>query len=414
METVNEACSGGFVRVDLILLMRFVDEGNKAFGLFEATARGYPPAGVFSPTSDADLRPAIYAPESTFSESSSSAIAALFPEDVDPLLADRLAGRAFPQAPAGFLRGDDILVADYTAGPSGSAADFEAAFLSGILAQVARRKGPLLLLADGSGPDGAALSEAIAGLRDLSLALLYPAGQAACGLQGPRLVREGGQTSLIAVHGDRAEVDRLIRAASGGAIAEMSVVAAGPANPARVAARIVSLASSFASLRKGVAGDFFMGIRGGEGFGLAACLWAWKLGLPLTGIILSVGEKGVLGIDPAGRRMVERFDTEYPGVIRSLALLHPVDRESAIHYRDELCALGGPKIDLASAMTLAASESALDAGLRGHARIIVPWGASLVWDEGLSGSELGATLRDARVDAEINPDLDELTRALTV
>jgi hypothetical protein len=401
--------------------MRFVDEGNEALGLFEAAARGYPASGVFSPTSDADLRPAIYAPESTFRESSSSAIAALFPEDVDPLLADRLAARAFPQAPAGFLRGDDILVADYTAGPSGSAADSEAAFLAGILAQVARRKGPLLLLADGSGPDGAALSEAIVGLRDLSLALLYPAGQAACGLRGPRLAREGGQTSLIAVHGDRAAVDRLIRAAvgdaageaSGGAIAGMSVVAAGPANPARVAARIVGLASSFASLRKGVAGDFFIGVRGGEGFGLAACLWAWKLGLPLTGIILSVGDKGVLGIDPAGRRMVERFDAEYPGVIRSLALLHHVDRESAFRYRDELCALGGPKIDLASAMTLAASENALDAGLRGHARIIVPWGASLVWDEGLSGSELGAALRDARVDAEISPSLDELTSALT-
>ena len=111
--------------------------------------------------------------------------------------------------------------------------------------------------------------------------------------------------------------------------------------------------------------------------------------------------------------MVERFDAEYPGVIRSLALLHPVDREAAIRYRDELCTTGGPKIDLASAMTLAASESALDAGLRGHARIIVPWGASLAWDEGLSGSELGAALRDARVDAEIDPDLDELARALT-
>jgi len=329
------------------------------------------------------------------------------------MMADRLAARAFPHPPVGFERGDDILVADYTDGPSGSAADSEAAFLVGILAQIARHKGPLLLLADGSGPDGAALSEAIAGLRDLSLALLYPAGQAACGLRGPRLCREGGQTSLIAVRGDRAAVDRLIRAAGGSLIADMSVVAAGPANPARIAARVVSLASSFASLRKGVAGDFFIGVRGGEGFGLAACLWAWKYGLPLTGIILSVGEKSVLGIDPAGRRMVERFDTEYPGVIRSLALLHPIGHEAALRCRDELCAAGGPKIDLASAMTLAASESALDAGLRGHARIIVPWGASLAWDEGLSGSELGAALRDARVDAEIDPDLNELTRALT-
>jgi threonine synthase len=395
--------------------MRFIDENDGILGLLDATARGYPArAGFFSPVGDADLRPAVYAPDSAYGDAASSAIASLFPEDIDPLMSQRLAARAFSQAPACREDGEGILVADYTSGPSASAADLEAAFLAGILASVARRSGPRMLLANGAGPEGAALSEAIAGLRDLRLALLYPEGQSASGVKSQRLAREGGQVSLVAVRGDRAAVDRLIREAAGKSLAGMVATAAGPANPARFGARIVALAATFAILRKGTAGDLFMGIRGGDGLGLAACLWAWRLGLPITGIVLSVSEKGVLGLEPSGRRLVERFDADRPGVIRSLALLQSVDREEALASRAALAAEGGPRLDLASAMTLVAAERALDAGLRGHARIVVPMGATPAWEK-TNGAAMGEIpgLRDARVDAEIVPSFSELERALT-
>jgi hypothetical protein len=404
--------------------MRFTDENGSLLGLMDAAARGYPPgAGFFWPMGDADLRPAVYAPEAAYPEAASSVIAALFPEDLDPLMAGRLSSRAFPRAPAGFDRDEDILVADYAAGPSASSADPEAAFLAGILGSVARRSGPLLLLADGSGCEGAALSEAIAGMHDLRLALLYPEGQAARGIKGQRLAREGGQVSLVSVRGDRAAVDRLIRSAAGSSLAGMSATAAGPANPARFASRLVLLAATFAGLRKGTAGDLFMGVRAGDGLGLAACLWAWRLGLPISGIVLAVGEKGVLGLDPWGRLLVERFDADRPGVIRSLALLEPVDRDAALAARASLEAEGGPSLDLASAMTLVAAERALAAGLRGHARIVVPRGADPAWDivnpfglDVANASGVGDALpglRDARVDAEIEPSLGELSRALS-
>jgi hypothetical protein len=400
--------------------MRFTDENGGLLGLADAAARGYPAApGFFSPLGDADLRQAVYAPESEFADAASSAIAALFPEDVDPLMSDRLANRAFSLSPACYERGEGILVADYAEGPSASAFDYEAAFLAGILAPVARHAGPLILLADGSGSEGAALSEAVAGIHDLRLALLYPEGRSAGGIKAQRLAREGGQVSLVAVRGDRAAVDRLIREAAGESLAGMGATAAGPANPARFAARIVALAATFAILRKGTAGDLFMGIRGGDGLGLAACLWAWRFGLPLTGIVLSVSEMGVLGLEPSGRSLVKRFDADRPGVIRSLALLQGVDREAALASRAALAAEGGPSLDMASAMTLVAAERALGAGLSGHARIVVPKGADPAWDfvnaPGLDGAPSGGIpgLRDARVDAEISPALAELERALT-
>lgn len=378
----------------------------------EAAARGSPAtAGAFSPTGDGDLRPAVYAPDASYPETVASAMAALFPEEFDPLMAERLAVRAFATAPERYERSEDIVIVDFASGPSGSLADPEAAFLAGILAAVARGSGPRLILADGAGPEGAALSEAIVGVRDLRLALLYPEGQAASGVKSQRLVREGGQVSLVGVRGDGLAVDRLIREAAGKTVAGMGATAGGPANPARFAARIVALASTFSMLRIGVASDFFIGIGGGDGLGFAACLWAWKLGLPLTGIVLSVGENGVLGLDGAGRYLVDRFDAERPGVIRSLALLQPVDREAALLSRAALEREGGPSLDLSSAATLVAAERSLDAGLRGHARIMVPRGADPYWDAARTGPGVG--LRDARVDAEIEPTLAALERALT-
>ncbi len=398
--------------------MRFIDEKGGVSTLMDAAALGYPPVpGAFAPTGDGDLRPAVYAPEAPFAETAAAVLASLFSEDLDPVMAQRLAARAFPLAPPPCGPQGDILVMDYAAGPSGSAADSAAALLAALLAGIARQGGPRLLLADGSGPEGEALSEAIAGIRGLRLALLYPLGQAASGIRGQRLARQGGQTSLIAVRGDRLEVEGLLREAAGKSVAGAAVTVAAPSNPARFAARIVSLAATFSLLRTGITGDLFFGIRGGDSLGFAACLWAWRLGLPLTGIVLSIGEKGVLGNDPSGRNLVHRFDADRPGVIRSLALIQPLEPKAALGSRAAFAAAGGPLLDLSSAMALAAAERSLDTGLRGHARIIVPRGADSCWDEaslsGASPAYPGGGLHDARVDAEIGPSLIELERALT-
>jgi hypothetical protein len=407
--------------------MRFIDDDGEILGLLDAAARGYPSSGgFFAPLGDVDLRPAVYAPESSYSDAASSATAALFAEDLDPFMAGRLAARAFSLAPSGFDAGDGILVVDYRSGRSESSADSEANFLAGILAAIARRSGPLTLIADGSGCEGAALSEAIAGNRELGLTLLYPEGMMASGVKGQRLAREGGQVRLISVRGDRAAVERLVRQAAGRSVGGAGIVAAGPANPARFAARLVALAATFAIFHKGNAGDLFMGVRAGDGLGLAACLWAWRLGLPITGIVLSVSEKGVLGPEPWGRSLVERFDAERPGVIRSLAFMQNADREAAFACGDALVAAGGPRLDLASALSFLAAKRSMEAGLGGHSRIIVPLGADPSWDFVDSGDVedaaasrdykaegLGGGLRDARVDTEIEPSLVELERALT-
>ena len=90
------------------------------------------------------IRPAVYAPDSSYSEAATSAMAALFPEDIDPVLAKRLTQRAFSRPPAIFGGDEDIIVADYRAGPSACAADMETDFLIGLLAHAAQLRAALL------------------------------------------------------------------------------------------------------------------------------------------------------------------------------------------------------------------------------------------------------------------------------
>ena len=95
-----------------------------------------------------------------------------------------------------------------------------------------------------------------------------------------------------------------------------------PSAPARFAARIVGCAAVFAALSKGATGEIYLGLRSGEGIGLSACLWAWRLGIPLTGAIIpidgaggaSAGIDAAFGGDPDGFALASRFEEGRPGL----------------------------------------------------------------------------------------------------
>lgn len=404
--------------------MRFKNGAGAALGLVEAAALGRPEGGggPFLPAGEDDLRPAVYSPESSYSDFAASAISALFPGEVDPMLAHRLADRAFPSPPESFDVDGDLAVIDLCSGASASSADPGAAFLGGILAVEARTRGPRLVLADGSGPEGAALAEAMAGIEGLSLALLYPEGSRAAGIHLSRLEREGGSTRLISVRGGSGEVRSMIAAAAGRRIGGKAITIAGPANPARLVARIIGCAAVFAALSKGATGEIYFGLRSGEGIGLAACLWAWRLGIPLTGAIIpideadgaSAGPDAAFGGDPDGRALASRFEEGRPGLIRSLVRLHEADRDQILAASGRLEAAGAPPLDLAGAAVVAAAEQVLEHGLRGHAKVLVLSERHPSWSgEGASlPRALSGAMLDARPDSEIGLSWRELESAL--
>jgi threonine synthase len=405
--------------------MRFKYQAGQSLGLVEAAALGRPAGGEgpYLPTGEDDLSSLIYAPQSTFSDFAASAVSALFPGDIDPMLALRLAEKAFPSAPNAHPLDDNLTILDLATGPSASSADAGTSFLGGILAAEARASGARIVLADGSGPEGAALAEAMSGIEGLSLALLYPRLSRAAGIRPARLERAGGATRLIAVRGGPGEVRALLAAAAGRRFGDRAVTVAGPSNPARLAARIIGCAAIFASLRKGATGEFYLGLRADDGVGLAACLWAWRLGVPLTGAVLplldasgrSTGAEAAFVADPDGRALASRLEEGRPGLIPSLVRLPVVDDGRILEARELLEKAGGPPADRGSTAAIAAATAVLDQGLRGHAKIIVLSERHPCWSEegGVMPEALRGAMLDARPDEEIDATLEDLEGALT-
>ncbi|HRY54010.1 MAG TPA: hypothetical protein P5142_05245 [Spirochaetia bacterium] len=396
--------------------------GKCALGLALAALRGQagPGRGYF-PVGEADLRPALYAPASSFPDFAAAALTALFPGELDPFLAERLAAAAFSLPPAAFPYGEELLLLDFAGGPSGSTADYGAALLAALLAEEGPGTERLLLSlaprAEAGGAEAAeaaALAEALAGRGGKAggfahrLVILKPRGSKLRGIGPSLLASAGGPVLIIDLEGSREEAAALVGAAAGAELAGRPLTAAGAANPARFAARIVLHAAAFSLASRGSAGEILHAFPPGDGFGLAAALWGWRLGLPESGLLLAEPRGGSAG-PGRGSELVERFGAENPGALRALVRGQAVDREEAAAAAAALAAAGGPELDAGSALALAAAERALEAGLRGQARLVVGREALPSWDAGAASAE---PLPEPPADASIAPGLEELERAL--
>lgn len=389
-----------------------------ARSLFQAAVWGYPGAeGVFALSGEGDLRPAIYSPESTFTETAALILSTLFTEDIDPILAERLAERAFPVAPPVARFEEEILVVDLAGGVTGSSADYGASLFAGLLASHARSEERRLVVAL-PGPWGSALIEAGSTLDSVDFLLLCTK-EAVRGIKSQRLAREGGNTILLGLEGDRNAHVEFLRSLCGRRLAGREVVVAGPGHPVEFAANLILQAATFAELRRGAAGEIFAVVPSDSGLGLASGLWAWGLGLPLTGFILPHFEGlSAPSQEPEFGELVERFGAERSGLIGSLLSGQDVSEDEARTARDELAALGGPLLDRSSSIALAAAKRHLVPELRGHSHIVVSRREHPYWDrspaEGAWATPaerpawLAGALADARLDATIEADLGRL------
>jgi hypothetical protein len=399
-----------------------------ARGLSEVAAWGYPgPEGVFALSGEGDVRQAIYSPESSFTETAAILLSTLFMEDIDPLLAIRLSERAFAEAPPILNIDEAIPILDLSKGPTGSSADYGAALLAGLL-ESREKQGNRRLIVASPGPWGAALVEAASDIEDLYVLLLCGVDEDIRGVKAQRLLREGGKTIIIGLRADRNRRVEFMRELCGRALAGYDLTIAGPGNPVEFAARIVLDAATFADLRRGVSGEIFAALPAESSLALASGLWAWRLGLPLTGLILPHADRHETEEEPEFGELVSRFSSERSGLLGSILSGQDVTEAEASSARDELVARGGPLFDRASSLALAAAKSRLVPDLLGHAHIIVArhyhafWERSSAWNA-LAGNAsaahladkpagLTAALADARLDATVEADAAQLEQAL--
>lgn len=347
--------------------MKFEDETGRGFGFLEASVMGSPsPLGdVFHPSGEDDLRQIIYAPYSSYTDFIASALVSLFPGEIDPAFSIRLAETAFLGTPALTTAPKYDVHSIDLSGATREPADPGALLLAGILAHRAKKHGPHVLIADGSGTEGPALAEAIAGIDGLGLVLLYPRTSPIGRIRSDLLARNGGPVKIVSVLGG--DTTSLLKSVAGSELEGRTLTVAFPANPARFTARVLVFAAAFAAFRTETSGEFYFALRADDGLGLVACLWAWRLGVPVTGIVMPFEKKEETQspldcFEPSAHRLLARLEDEQPGLLKSLVAFYEIPGRNTVGAPQDIS-------DASSAYTVA--QQHLDKGLRGHAKVFV-------------------------------------------
>lgn len=360
--------------------------GSAPTSLADAVASGYPgPGAWYLPGADADLRPLVYAPQSSFAESAALAAACLLPGTLDPAAAADLAEELSAAAPLVRELDEGLLLADLARGASGSAADFSAGIVAALLPGLLPERG--LALAGAEGAEAAALALAFSRPGAPRLVLVVPpeglprfpaelpAGRAPLlvGLPGGLAARRGLERALAAAG---AGTERLRGAPL------LPPVPVGPATPLRLLGRCLLFASLFTEARRGLAGDLLVAANPADGLSLATGLWAWRWGLPVSAFVraLPSGLESTSSTDESEAAARAAIERALEGLPPSAVLVDRVVGPAALDRAADFSRDREADLDRASLRALAAALDCLEEGYAGHARIVVPRFADPVWD----------------------------------
>ncbi len=337
-----------------------------------AASLGYPDqGGLFAPVGDADLRLIVYGPELSFSETAGLAAATLFPEDLDPMAALELSSKAFSEDPPTSPLGEDLFGMDLCCGPTRCDSDYSSRFVAALFDGRVDLHGKVAL----ASVSGRELSSLVAAFASPQLPFVALCGEDGLAGLDPRLLaRNGGSIHLAAVRGGPAAAEKLERGSAGLMIGPRQILPLGAGTPARFCGRALLLVSMLIKARRGIAGELYLAVPPDDAEAVATALWVWRWGLPFTGLIIPEPERGLLegsrrNADDSRTGLYERFIVEHPS--SSLLLRVPVSGSDL----ERLGSLPSPWDDSDDYLTrhaLAASRLALDSGLDGHARIVLP------------------------------------------
>lgn len=397
--------------------MKFASsKGGESLPFIQASLRGYPEAGgVFIPSDEPDIRASVYAPSSGFEDTLSLSLAELLADELDPLSILDLASSCYSREPGHHPVDEDILVLDLGQGPSASSADYAASFSAALFSRILKPHD--IVIAAAEGREASALAQAFASAaRGLSLVLLKPAGAPSFRIPDGCRACSGGQTLIVEVDAGILECRELERRAALSGFGERRISPCGNMTPVWLLGRSLLLVGLFSMARHGLAGDLIVTAPPSDLLGLVTGLWAWSWGLPVSSFLVprrpgEAGSGSIPGlpggsggsVESPGAEFLESFGREYP--LASLIVGSEVDPATEMASR---VLPDGLVLDKASAFALAAAKSALEAGLSGHARIVVPRFSDPSWDlpfPAATGSLPG-------FDARIAPSLEELFRAL--
>ncbi len=176
-------------------------------------------------------------------------------------------------------------------GPTASFKDF-AALLMGRLMQyfLARENRNIIILTATSGDTGSAVANAFAGLSNISVIILYPAGEVS-DIQRKQMTTFGENITVIEINGKFDDCQQLVKKAfMDGSLSRFNLSSANSINIGRLLPQSVYYFKAWAELAKSVNDPLVFSVPCGNFGNVAGGLIAAKMGLPVRKFVVATNE----------------------------------------------------------------------------------------------------------------------------
>lgn len=176
-------------------------------------------------------------------------------------------------------------------GPTASFKDF-AALLMGRLMQyfLARENRNILILTATSGDTGSAVANAFAGLRNISVIILFPAGEVS-GIQRKQMTTFDDNIKVIEINGKFDDCQKLVKKAfMDGSLSGFNLSSANSINIGRLLPQSVYYFKAWAELAKDVNDEIVFSVPCGNFGNVAGGLIAARMGLPVRKFVIATNE----------------------------------------------------------------------------------------------------------------------------
>ena len=266
----------------------------------EAVFKGLAPdGGLYHPIETPDLKDLFlsFSPSLSFADLSESLLPHLFPEDITPLAANRIAQRAFPFSPAlkeihsqlGALQKTHatIKILELFHGPSCAFKDFGASFLAAVMEEFLKDEAShAVILTATSGDTGSAVARAFYKRDHIDVVILYPS-QRVSPLQEKQLTTLGENIHALEVKGSFDDCQRMVKEAfvDPELSRKIRLTSANSINIGRLIPQAFYYIWAFANLSRDEQEGCIFCVPSGNFGNLTAGVLAWKWGLPVTRFI---------------------------------------------------------------------------------------------------------------------------------
>jgi threonine synthase len=254
--------------------------------------------GLYVPSSAPDMRQyALYMEaETTYPELVGALAPALLQGELNPLSAARVAESAFDFEPALTQLDDNFSVLSLCNGPTGVFKDYGVAFLASLMEEFLKNGRRAMILSAARQDTGVSIAHAFANRKGMTSVILYPSGPVR-GLDPESYVTNGGSVVPIQIRGTFDDCQRLIvEAMNDRPFAERyHITCANAINPGRFFPQVFYYFYAFIKLKKILKGELLFSVPCGNFGNLIAGLYAWKMGMPVSGFVAAMNVNNAFG-----------------------------------------------------------------------------------------------------------------------